>query len=178
MVRYVWGYLASFRPAGATCIGEKPQAAMPTLSASTQTCGHQNREGAERREGWVLMHQKCAVSGERQICLEILENRATGSSSGNSPMGRFPHLCLIITTTTSQQGTYVHQPGSQGIVTTQGTHQGKKQTRSLPRGAPTPGKERGEHISRDCVSRFIHANLCMLQTRSVMKVHPLCPGCR
>ena len=69
MVRNVWGLLATFPPAGAMCLGERPQAARPTLSATTHTCGHQNREG-ERKEAWVLMQQKCPVSGERQTCIE------------------------------------------------------------------------------------------------------------
>ena len=78
-------------------------------------------------------------------------------------MGRVPYLCLITTTTTttSPQGTYVHQPGSQGIVTTQGTHQGKNQTRSLPRGAPTPGKERGEtFLGTACPGLYMLTCVC------------------
>ena len=62
-------------------------------------------------------------------------------SPSGSPMGRVPDLCVIITVTTTRQGACVHQLQSQGIVMTQGTCQGTKQTRSLPSGAPSPVDE-------------------------------------
>lgn len=43
-------------------------------------------------------------------------------------MGKVPNLCVIETATTTCQGTCVHQPRSPGIVMTQGTCQGTKQT--------------------------------------------------
>ena len=45
-------------------------AAKPTPLATTHTCGHLNREGPDRREGWILMQQNFPVFGERQMCLE------------------------------------------------------------------------------------------------------------
>ena len=62
-------------------------------------------------------------------------------SPSGSPMGRVPDLCVIITVTTTRQGACVHQLQSQGIVMTQGTREGTKQTRSLPSGAPSPVDE-------------------------------------
>ena len=72
-----------------------------------------------------------------------------------------------IGTPTTHQGACVLQLQSQGIVVTQGTGQGTKQTQSLPHGAPSLVEEQGQHISRDCVFRFIHVNLRTLQTDSV-----------
>ena len=97
---------------------------------------------------------------------KVLENRAAWLSHKKVTCGRVPNLCVIPPTVT-RQGAYVHQLRSQGIVMTQGTRQGTKETRFLPRGAPTPVAEQGEHISRDCVSGFIHVNLCTFQTGSV-----------
>ena len=97
---------------------------------------------------------------------KVLETEQHGSPTRKLPMGRVPNLCVIIPTAT-RQGAYVHELRSQGIVMTQGTRQGTKETRFLPRGAPTPVAEQGKHISRDCVSGFIHVNLCMFQTGSV-----------
>ena len=84
------------------------------------------------------MQQKSQCLGKGRRAWEVLENRATCFPSGQSPVGRVPDLCAIIT---ACQETYVHQRQSQGIVMTQRTCQGTKQIRSLPHEAPTPVEE-------------------------------------
>lgn len=107
-----------------------------------------------------------SVWGEADVCGKCLKTEQHGSPTRKLPVGWVPNLC-VITPTARRQGACVHQLQSQGIVMTQGTRQGTKQTRFLPCGAPTPVAEQGEHISRDCVSGFIHVNLCTFQTGSV-----------
>lgn len=171
MVRYVWGYLASFPPVG-NGIGEKPQAAMPTLSASTQTCGHQNREGAERRRGGSNAAEVHSVWGEADLSGNT-ENRATGSPSGSSPMGRAP--CLL-----SYNNNTTGNICSSAMITRHCDDTGdtsEKQTRSLPVGLPLRGKsEESTFLGTACSGLYML--ICMLQTHSAMKVHSLCPGYR
>ena len=73
-------------------------------------------------------------------------------------MGKIPDLCIIITTTTTttmtSQGTCIQQLLLQDIVMALGTHQGTKQTKALPHGAPIPVEEQEEHIFRDCVQVY------------------------
>ena len=81
---------AWLQPVGATCVGEKPQVAKPTLSATTHTCGHQNKEEPERRDSCVLMQHRCPVSGKRQICPESTGKQSNGLSFREVTRGQGP----------------------------------------------------------------------------------------
>lgn len=111
------------------------------------------------------MQQKCPV-GRGRHAWKVLENRASWLShreviSGHPDSG-------AIGTPTTHQGACVLQLQSQGIVVTQGTGQGTKQTQSLPHGAPSLVEEQGQHISRDCVCSGLDMLIsCILQTDSV-----------
>ena len=86
------------------------------------------------------MQQKRPVSGERQACTESTWQQSNMLSL-RVTQGQGPRSVCTVTVTTTRQGACVHQLRSQGIVMTQGTRQGTKQTRSLPSRAPCPVDE-------------------------------------
>ena len=162
--RNKWELLATFPSAGAMPVGEKLWASKAHPLKHYAYVWSTEQRGT-REKGGVGPNAAEVPSGERQTCMESTWKQSIVALPQGSHQWA-PNLCAIGTRTT-HQGACVLQLRSQGIVMTQGTRQGTKQTWSLPHGAPSLVEEQGEHISRDCVSGFIHVNLCTLQTDSV-----------
>ena len=162
--RNKWELLATFPSAGAMPVGERLWVSQAHPLKHYIYVWSPEQRGTREKAG-VGLNTAEVPSGERQTCMESTWKQSIVALQQGSRQWA-ADLCATGTPTT-RQGACVHQLQSQGIVMTQGTCQGTKQTRSLPHGAPSLVKEQEEHISRDCVCRFTHVNLCTLQTDSV-----------
>ena len=126
------------------------------------------------------MQHRCPVSGLRQICPESTWKQSKGLSFRELTHGQ-GSLSVSYNNNNNNNITTGNICSSARITRhcdDTGDTSGKKpDTIPAPWGSHSRERARRD-ISRDCMSRCIHVNLCVLQTHSVMKVHPLCPGYR
>ena len=134
----------------------KPPASQAHVLATIHTSGHWNREGPERKEGWVLMQQKCPVSGERQMSKESTWKQSNVLSLREVTHGQGQWSLCYNNSNNNTSGNMCSSAMNKKHCDHKGTHQGTKQTRSLPCGAPTPGdKEESTSLETVCPGLYM-----------------------
>lgn len=87
MVRNVWGLLATFPPAGATYVGEKPRA------SPAHTLSHYTYLWPERREGGSNAAEAPRVWGEADVHRKYLETQQHALPQGHPGAGS--PICVL-----------------------------------------------------------------------------------